>query len=550
MRAAACLVPLVVCCLVHCVPRRAPAQADPAGPVVEGKPLSHWLAAAKAESSVVRREAIRVLSGVRPTTDEVIAALAGALTDDREPTVRGEAAAALGVLGRAAGAATPALVKALRDAAASVRGQAALGLGRVAPDPAVAVPALAAAVRDDDRDVRARAIDAIAAFGAAGRPAVPALVEALRDKSIAHFAVRALGAIGSAARDNRDCGPALIELASTAGGDLLTETARSLGRIGGDDALLALLGMLRQEAAERRLAAFEGLRRSDDANPQVIAALLKALRDDEPAVRECAAAALTERKLAEDARLKTAVTALIGGRLSDADVQVLLKLGRAAVPGLADALLDRSRPAPVRADCAVVLGRIGRAAVDGVPALVRTLADPEAGVRLVSAEALLKIAAADRGGPGRRPSDGLAVPHELSAALATALDSREAEVRECAAVLLGRVGRPEAAAVTALAGALRDVNVRVRRAAATALRATARHARPVAPVVVKLTEALRDGDDAVRLRAVETLGLLGAAAEPAVPELEELTDDPEVGDAARDALEAIRKAAAAARPGS
>jgi CubicO group peptidase (beta-lactamase class C family) len=176
-----------------------------------------------------------------------------------------------------------------------------------------------------------------------------------------------------------------------------------------------------------------------------MSALIGALKDSDPLVRENAAIAL--------------------GRLGSA--------ARQAVDPLVKALGDEDLY--VRGTAAVALGRIGAAAV---PALVRALADENGEVRRSAAIALGRLGASARG----------AIP-----ALIAGLADRDENVRYAASVALGGLGAAAQDAVPALTEALHDRDPDVRGGAALALQQIApgdRTGRATSEVLVATIDRL------------------------------------------------------------
>ena len=183
------------------------------------------------------------------------------------------------------------------------------------------------------------------------------------------------------------------------------------------------------------------------------------------------------------------------GRLSDRDTDVrgaaseaLVRRGAKAVPALVRGLDDSDPQA--RSLAANVLGRIGPAARDARPALLR-------------------VATAD-------PADF---------------------VREQAARTLGEIGRDDPAAADDLVRMLEAGDAAERVAAA---RAVAFVGDGAARAVPGLTRALGDPDAKLREEAAEALGGIGAPAKPAVPALLDLLRDPDPK-VRNEADEALRK---------
>jgi len=120
--------------------------------------------------------------------------------------VAGDAARALGALGRRASPSVDALVGTLSHEAPYVRIYAAEALASIGPNAAKATDALAEALGDPIPGVRWAACEALGAIGAAAQPAVPQLIEALEDEFlyVRIFAAGALGSIGPKAQPARE----------------------------------------------------------------------------------------------------------------------------------------------------------------------------------------------------------------------------------------------------------------------------------------------------------------------------------------------------------
>lgn len=228
-----------------------------------------------------------------------------------------------------------------------------------------------------------------------------------------------------------------------------------------------------------RMDAIEALRvilTLQPRSPEVVDALIGALNDSTDAVRVAAGRALSTQGVRAPA----------------------------ALPGLLVVLADSAHPG-VRAQAADILGAFGAAGGPAVPALTRTLADPEVQVRTAAATAL-----------GR----------------------------------LGRAGRPASASLVRLA--MTDSSAAVRARAVVALAEVRRGDTLLAQQLVPM---LADDDLGVRMATVRALGRLGPAAVPAAEELARLLGDPsadlraatayalgEIGPPARAARGALLKA--------
>ncbi|WP_165250138.1 HEAT repeat domain-containing protein [Paludisphaera soli] len=149
-------------------------------------------------------QALTRLAPGTSSSGEVVAALAAALRSDRAH-MRAAAATALESMGSDAEAAVPALITAIREAAAkedfSYDGTAAVqALGRIAPGRAeapAAVAALTEALRSDAQGLRIAAAQALEPFGPQAAPAIPDLqrLQADADPYIQEAATRTLSAV-------------------------------------------------------------------------------------------------------------------------------------------------------------------------------------------------------------------------------------------------------------------------------------------------------------------------------------------------------------------
>ena len=157
------------------------------------------------ERDAIRRGAISELIDLTPHTESIQPALRRALKDD-DAIVAGDAARALGALGRSASPSVGALVNTLAHEDPYVRIYAAEALASIGPPAAKATPALAAALGDPVPGVRWAACEALASIGPAAQSAVPQLIEALTDEFlyVRIFAAGALGNIGPKAQSARE----------------------------------------------------------------------------------------------------------------------------------------------------------------------------------------------------------------------------------------------------------------------------------------------------------------------------------------------------------
>ena len=157
------------------------------------------------ESDSIRRGAVNELVDLAPDTERIQPALRRALSDE-DLMVTGDAARALGALGRRASPSTGALVKTLSHQDPYVRIYAAEALASIGPGAAQATSDLAEALGDPVPGVRWAACEALASIGPAAQSAVPRLIESLEDEFlyVRIFAAGALGSIGPKAGSARE----------------------------------------------------------------------------------------------------------------------------------------------------------------------------------------------------------------------------------------------------------------------------------------------------------------------------------------------------------
>ena len=157
------------------------------------------------ESDSIRRRAIGELIDLAPHTEWIQPALRRALRDE-DSMVAGDAARALGALGKRASPSVGALVNTLSHEDPYVRIYAAEALASIGPSAARATNALAEALGDPIPGVRWAACEALASIGPAAQSAVPQLIEALEDEFlyVRIFAAGALGSIGPKAQSARE----------------------------------------------------------------------------------------------------------------------------------------------------------------------------------------------------------------------------------------------------------------------------------------------------------------------------------------------------------
>ncbi|CAK9046925.1 unnamed protein product [Durusdinium trenchii] len=375
--------------------------------------------------------------------------------EHRGTTLRKDAAEAFGSIKPATSKAVPHLCKALGDPEGDVRCSAAKSLGEMGPVAAEAAPKLLEALHDYRVDVFSAALGALRQIGSLPSRAVPMLLEALdaRHPAVRSGAVQALVQMGPA-----EGIPQLLQALDDEDFNVRQAAAEALSQMSSSTQLQEALQ--KPETFVQRRAADElaGL------GGPVVSHLLKALEDEQNAVRRGAAAELLGKMGAAAAEV---VPKLLKA-LEDPDVGVrsraataLGQIGPAAaeaVPHLLEVLRDTDRL--VRSHAAWALGQIGPAAAEAVPALLRTLPeDPDLVVRCNVARALGQIG----------PAAAEAVPQLLKALEGSDADIELCRLRSSAAEALGQMGPAAAQAVPQLIKSLADEAGILRATAAQAL---------------------------------------------------------------------------------
>ncbi|MEW6357737.1 MAG: HEAT repeat domain-containing protein [Planctomycetota bacterium] len=223
-------------------------------------------------------------------------ALADALKHDND-NVRRAAAVALGNIGPPAQSTVSTLAEALGDAHGGVRVAAAEALGRMGPAAGSAVPALGRALTEDrERWVRKAAAEALGKMGAPAGEAAETLAKALQDKDdvVYDAAKESLVALGPAAKGAVPVlGRYLAD--NETRGVACSSALAVLGSVGAADAeaRAALAAATTGHKEERiRWGAIHALSKCGPAAKDAVPALIKALEDAAPKVREIAASIL------------------------------------------------------------------------------------------------------------------------------------------------------------------------------------------------------------------------------------------------------------------
>ncbi len=447
------------------------------GPEVGSLGVALWAGFAELEG-LACMGAIAALSELGP---EAVPALVEALDDERA-SVRYFATWTLGNIGAEARPAAPAMVGNLRDSDKNVRRITAWALGQVGTKSPQAAAGMAGLLADPDIQVRLAAAMGLEGLGPDAAGAVPALIKALKDKDsdVRKRAVRALGAVGPAAAE---AAPALVEALREAEADVRVEAEFALGRIG----------------------------------PRAVPPLVEALRGKNPpklTVTGVIVEVAQRRRAPFDAD-----HALSGERF-------IYEPGKGGYSLLLYLRLPK-KLAPHKREAARVIPWLSALDTD---ALLRALADPDAGVRRRVTWALGKIGERDARGAqqsvsftqaqgryvtttSRMPPEAAEVPGVVPA-LAKLLGDADPSVRLEAARALGRFGKAAKKAAPALVEAAAGKDLLVRLAAASALTKVASDDAGASRAVARVRAEVIEGGVKGMVRIIQTAWKRGNISGP------------------------------------
>jgi HEAT repeat protein len=421
-------------------------------------------------------------------------------------------------------AAVPALSEALTGNSPVRKTVAARALGQMGPDAKAAVPVLLKALEQDDDQFRHDVSDALGQIGA---PSVPGLIESLQAQKPKQrqAAALALAQIGSGAKSAE---PALLSAAEKETDDAARGAilaALTKTGVAPDKAAPLLLKAIRSDNAELHHAALNALLTSRATERSAIGSLTGQLSSKDPAARQQAAQLLGRIGPAAVDAVPALVKAAQAETAEAAFTTALAEIGTPALPTLMQALSQKGGD---RKWVFRALNEMGAPALTG---LAEALHSPTPTVRAGAASAL----------------DGM--PLEKHPAVKTLLDltgDKDPQVRAASLRTLAGVRSDRPAVIPKLEAALNDPDAAVRKAAAIGLA----NAGAVEKVGAQgLIAMLSEPDPNTRKAAVQSLGTLGEKAKPALPELVKLLQDPEMAPLAAETLGHLGDAATGAVPG-
>jgi HEAT repeat protein/aminoglycoside phosphotransferase (APT) family kinase protein len=481
-----------------------------------------------------------------------------ARVDNRD--LRRSAAESLGQLGAEAGPAIPALLKAATDVDATVRKAASEALEAIDPswpqNPGArkAIPDLLAALQSGFSEVHRAAFRLLRVIGPL---AVPDLADVLldgEDTTNKIHVMRLLRQIGPCAED---AVPGLTRALGSQFVQVRIAAARALAKIGPPpaDTIPVLVAGLADPYADAREAMATCLACAGAAAEPAVPALLPLLADRKR--RVCRAAekalenigpsvvpALIELVQTRDVqRLKAWIESLVtvsrwfkprqlDMALAEPE-QVWRNLSWTAYDILEErACLEAAQEAALR-----VLGKLGPAASEAVPAVVQAMVDPNPRIRLAAIRALGQIG----------PEAESAIPELIQMLVPSAPSFGEAVANALASIDSNWTSHPAVPVIAeTLAGHLSDPG-------APGEFAVDMLSMIGAPAVPALIGALESPNRVARQNAAKALGRIGAKAEAAIPALTQALQDVHGWvreEAARALADIERSALCAPGPGS
>jgi len=361
---------------------------------------------------------------------------------------------------------------ALRSSEARVRYKAVAELYEHGADAAPLVKELIPLLKDPQAFIRRATAQTLANCRGDAAPAVPALVAAMRDSD---YWVR--------------------NLASAA----LTEI--------GESASEPLIKLLDDKDATTRYYAVMTINGLGLQSKDVIKALVKSVKDSNPAVRQGSLFALSKVET-DDANVFTILGAALGDkekqvRLSAASI--LVGMGKDGAGALAKVVEDKD--AASRMLALQALASLGDNIDEkGVNAMRKALDDADPKVRQTAT-----LAVANLGKTARE----LGGDKEMFQALAKLLAEKDVQLRRTAVYALGQIGGSDADEIKTIAGALKDTDAMVR---SFTIQALAKNAKDTEVEETRqmlsdhLITTLQDKDRRVQFMAAQALTQQGALA--------------------------------------
>jgi HEAT repeat protein len=345
-----------------------------------------------------RVRAARRLADEGDRAINLVAQIVTAFDDPANTAIRRDLAHAFGQMGARASPAVPSLLKAINDPDVFLRRRIVTALGMIKSEPKMVIPKLIDAfLKDPDRGrdlktvpVRSATILALGNFGRDASAAIPCLIKALGEmkensppEPDYFYVISTLGRIGT---DNQQVADALSPLLEKERAwNVRARAAHAIGFVGPRAAAsipkLVLILQTRERTDEvdlaREHAAWALGRMGGEVKETEVKLLVKIALDNKEhdMLRSAAVHAFGDLGPKNAREALPALIAIFESReLGGPVAEVLLRMGRAAVPGL-DSLVRNRKDYLIRTNALRMLERIGPEARDARNAVTEALQD-------------------------------------------------------------------------------------------------------------------------------------------------------------------------------
>jgi HEAT repeat protein len=312
--------------------------------------------------------------------------------EDTEPSIRRESAVRLGRFGRDATPALDALVKCARDKDETVRRYGMEAIEQIGGLSARHLPAVIEAFKDEHDDVRVAAVRSVKRMGPEAESAAAALTELVKtDKEpmVRKEAAAALGLIGPAAKV---AVPVLGEALKDASAGVRAEAAVALAKQGSAaaPALQALGEGLKDSQQEVRINCLRAVEALGAQAQPLLPMVQKALKEPDHETRLAAVSAVSAVGAKDKETIGLVVNLLAEEEFRAPVGELLVKIGKPAVPVLTEALVNPKKD--IRLGAVKALNQLGAESAPALPRLRQmTSVEFDAEVRKAATEAVLNI---------------------------------------------------------------------------------------------------------------------------------------------------------------
>jgi HEAT repeat protein len=518
--------------------------------------LPALLKVAEGQDAALAASALKTIAAVGPGAKDAVAP-AMRLLAHTDAKVREAAAGALGALGPAARGAVPTLIRASEDPEDAVAAAAVRALGGIGELPETSVLVMETLLDDPRRDVRLAALGAVGRFGKTAEPLVPRLMKQL-DSDDDRVRWLAFDSLARAGRDIERNEPIVRELIKRSEENrTMLDASGALGTMG-KSALKAFVAILGDPDPKLRLRAMVGIAALEKDGAGALDAVRRALADADQQVRVEAVIAVVKIVADEKQELEIITPLLDDKELAVAAVaarqlmyrnRILLK---PAAPGLVRLLGSGHDDATHFA--MVAINNSGLKPPEAIEPLGKLLASGNGELQWLAAhilggfgpqaesqmDRLLVLMGEERRGHDAGQTAAWAVAcigPKAVGPLTAALEDPSPTRRRHAAYALSLLKKDAAPALDRLRRALDAKDLRLRLAAADAVREITGEDAEALPVYAAI---LKDRDSDALGPALSSLKALGPKAAPLLSDLMKVVEKGHPYDAVH-ALEVVQE---------